>query len=171
MPGQPIALHELQSQIEALDDAAAVRVLTAATRPILRAAPEPPAWSPELAQALAAEANLTPAGTPAGRGELARQALLALAVDPDHPDQPNPEHAEPIAALIPRPAARQLAMGPVGGTLLITCALLALKTHVEFGRNPDGTWYFKVKKTPTKDSLLTPLLKKLIAMITGGPPT
>jgi hypothetical protein len=58
----------------------------------------------------------------------------------------------------------------VAGTLLITAALFALQSRIEFVRDKDGKWSFKLVKKPTKDAIVTPLIKKLISLIAGGPP-
>ena len=104
------------------------------------------------------------ATAPPPPGELARQSLLLLSQDE--------EYRAPILMLIHAPAqARSYAFDPVSGTLLISAALFVLQTHIDIRRDNEGRWTFKFIKKPTKDSIITPLVTKLIALISGGPPT
>jgi hypothetical protein len=153
--------HDLSAAIEALDDQAAMRILAAVTRrPRAFSRDEP--MTTEAVQALCAEWSVTPVAVPAPAGEIARQALLVLMHDPDL--------RGPILAMIRNPEPRQFALDPVSGTLLITFALFALQSHVEFSRDKQGRWEFKFKKAPSKERVAGPLIRKLIALISGGPP-
>lgn len=154
--------HDLSSAISSLDGTTAVRILAAVTRPYLRGPNIGVEWTPEMARGLCAELGVTPADAPASAGEIARQALLLLAQEPDK--------AGPILAMIRNPAPRQFAVDPVSGTLLVTFALFALQSHIEFSRDKQGKWEFKFKKAPTKSNVVGPLIKKLVALISGGPP-
>ena len=155
--------HDLTASISSLDDGSAVRILAAMTRPHLRDADSGGAWTPESAHALCVELGVTPADTPASAGEIARHTLLLLAGEPDK--------GGPIAEMIRNPAPQRFAVDPISGTLLVTFALFALQSHVEFSRDKQGKWEFKFKKTPSKSSVVGPLIKKLVALISGGPPT
>ena len=152
----------LASRIGGLDDRSAVRILHAIAQPKLRAAGSEPVWTPDLGRALCAEFDVPAASVAAEPGELARQTLMLLAEDP--------ANAEPIAALVSGPAPERFDLGAVSGTLLITAVLFALQSHIEFERDKQGHWSFKFKKTPTKDSIITPLIRRLVSLISGGPP-
>ncbi len=160
MPDNTSNSTSLTDAITALDDAAALRVLSLATGPGLRN--DPLEWSPDLASALRDHFAPPAADSPAPPADLARTALLALAADP--------QHTGPLRALIAGPPPQRFALDPVSGTLLITAALFALQSHIEIERDSEGRWTFKFKKEPTKDSLIAPLIKKLAALISGSPP-
>ena len=84
--------------------------------------------------------------------DLAREALLALAADPDN--------QEPLAALCRNAPAESFLDGE---TLAIgVAALIALQTYVKFERTKDGKIYFKIEKKP----LPVGLMKKVIAFFT-----
>lgn len=155
--------RDLTSAFALLDDNTAVRIFAAVTRPHLSDADTSEVWTPETARALCAGLGVRPAATPTSAGEIARQALLLLAQESDK--------AGPIVAMIRSPARRQFTVDPVSGTLLVTLALFALQSHVEFSRDKQGKWEFKFKKTPTKSNVVGPLIKKLVALISGGPPS
>ncbi len=92
---------------------------------------------------------------PVSEGDLAREALLLLAQDPSH--------REAIAALIHGPSPRSF---DFGSTILIaTGALIALQTRVRFERDKEGRWSFTLHKEPTKESLIRPLVSKLLAFL------
>ena len=152
----------MANRIGGLDDRSAVRILQAVAQPKLRAAGSEPVWTPELGRALCAEFDVAAASVAAEPGELARQTLLLLAEDP--------ANVEPIAALISGPAPERFDLGVVSGSVLITAVLFALQSHIEFEADSQGHWSFKFKKTPTKDSVVTPLIRKLVSLISGGPP-
>jgi len=143
-----------------LDDATATRVLAAVTRARLRDGGPGAEWTPELARALREAFDVPPdAGGTASEGDLARQALLVLDEDPrDH---------EALAALIEGPAAQSF--GVVTTAVVVSGVLFALQTHVEF-EYKDGKVHVKVKKTPTSDSLLKPLVEKLLGFFSARPP-
>ncbi len=109
-----------------------------------------------MGRALCAEFEVPAASAAAEPGELARQTLRLLAEDP--------AHAEPIAALVSGPAPERFDLGAVSGTLLITTVLFALGSHIEFERDKQGYWSFKFKKTPMKDSVIMPLIRKLVSL-------
>lgn len=162
MSMKPTDANALTELIKSLDDPNATRVLMAVTKPRLRDAGDLPAWTPQLARALATELEVTPDTDAAAPAELARRTLLLLAQDP--------AYVEPIAALIRNPAPQRFMLDPITGTLLVTAAVFALQSHIDFQRDKDGKWSFKFKKTPTKDGLVTQLIKKLVALLSGGPP-
>jgi hypothetical protein len=144
-----------QDLIQSLDDKTARRILSR----IAGSQPAPGgariAWSPDIAKALADEFQIAePSGGAAriSEGELARQALLVLAEDP--------EAAIAIERMASTPAdgAETFDFG-IG---LAVAALIVLQTHVKFERAPDGKWSLKVEKKPTSDSLVKGLVQKLI---------
>jgi hypothetical protein len=69
--------------IRKLDDITAQRILSVITRSRTTMVAGMVDWTADLRQALASEFNTGPATTPVTDGELARQALLLLAEDPD----------------------------------------------------------------------------------------
>ncbi|UCC30162.1 MAG: hypothetical protein JSU86_18430 [Phycisphaerales bacterium] len=49
--------------------------------------------------------------------------------------------------------------------------MFALQSHIEITRDQDDRWTFKLLNKPTKDAMISPLIKKLIVLVCGGPPT
>src|SRR5208283_103231 len=98
-----------------------------------------------------------PAEADAGRaasvseGDMARQALLLLADDPQNRDA--------LAALIAGPPPESFEV--VGTVALVAATLVVLQTHVLFERDRDGKIHIKIEKKPTRDSLLKDLVQKL----------
>jgi len=138
----------MDNMIRGLDDAQAVRVLTTFARARLRAGGVAETeWTPELDRALRQD---FPAEADAGRaasvseGDLARQALLLLADDPQNRDA--------LAALIAGPPPESFEV--VGTVALLAAMLVVLQTHVLFERDRDGKIHIKIEKKPTRDSLL-----------------
>ena len=157
------AEHDLTLAVSALDDEAAVRILAAVVRVHRRGTDTGEERAHESARALCEELRVAPLDIPASAGEIAREALLLLAQEPDK--------SGPIGAMIRNPVAQRFGLDPVSGTLLITFALFALQSHVEFSRDKEGHWEFKFKKVPSKGNVVGPLIKKLAALISGGPPS
>jgi hypothetical protein len=145
----------MQPSIENLDDATAIRVLRAFATARGRHGSYQTKWSNDLRQALVEGIEGAGVTAAVNEGDLAREALLLLAGDPD--DQ------EPLTALI-ESASPESFMGP--GTMAVgVAALIALQTHVKFERTKDGKIHFKIEKNP----LPTDLLKKLISFFTDHP--
>jgi len=140
--------------IRGLDDSQAVRVLTTFARVRLRAGGVAETdWTPELDRALRQD---FPAEADAGRaasvseGDLARQALLLLADDPQNRDA--------LTALIAGPPPESFEV--VGTVALVVAMLVVLQTHVLFERDRDGKIHIKIEKKPTRDSRLKDLVQK-----------
>ncbi len=93
-------------------------------------------------------------------GEAAAAALELLAQDP--------RLAGPIEAAQHGPRTKAFGFGVVEGTVLMSGLLVALQTHFEFERDKDGRWSIKIRKKPTSDALLKPLVKKLVSLLGIG---
>src|SRR5208337_603990 len=146
----------MDDMIRGLDDSQAVRVLTTFARVRLRAGGVAETeWTPELDRALRqgfpAEAD---AGRAASEGDLARQALLLLADDP--------QNRESLAALIEGPLPDKYEVVTAGTVALLAAMLVVLQTHMLFERDRDGKIHIKIEKKPTRDSLLNDLVQKLL---------
>jgi hypothetical protein len=144
-----------QDLIQSLDDKKAQLIL----KRIASSQPAPGgariAWDPEMAKALAQEFEIAePSGGAAkiSEGDLARQALLVLAEDPE------------ASIAIERIAATTGDTAQVFdfGIGVAVAVLIVLQSHVKFERNPDGKWSLKVEKKPTSDNLVKGLVQKLI---------
>ena len=138
----------MDDMIRGLDNARAVRVVETFAQARLRAGGVAETeWTPELDRVLRQDFPIeADAGWAASvsEGDLARQALLLLADDP--------QNREALAALIAGPSPETF-FG-VGEVALITALLVALQTHVLFERDRDGKIRIKIEKKPTRDSLL-----------------
>ena len=140
--------------IKNLDDATALRILSSFAQANLRRGSYETQLTPEICELLLGELGVTP--MPGGRpsqGEIAREALLVLAVDP--------QHSEVIRSLLLGPAPEKLV--GVETIALAVAVMLVLQTHVRFERAKDGRFTLKIEKKPTSSSLLKPLLQKLMA--------
>jgi hypothetical protein len=141
--------------IQSLDDKTAKQILSR----IAGSQPAPDgvriAWSPDIEKALADEFEIGETSEGAARiseGELARQALLVLAGDP--------EAAIAIERMaLTRPEGGQTFDFGIGVAVAV---LIVLQTHVKFKREPSGKWSLELEKKPTSDTLLKGLVQKLI---------
>jgi hypothetical protein len=141
--------------IRNLNNVTAQQILDAIARSRARANDQSIPWSLGLAQALAQEFQIKPASAPVSDGDLARQALLVLAEDP--------ETRKAIEAMAAQ-AERGLQRFDFGASIGLTVAvLIVLQTHVKFERDSNGKWSLKLEKKPTSDALLKGLVQKLIA--------
>ena len=144
----------IQDRIASLDDATARRVLATFAR--AQANPTETALNPELRQALREFATgPETAAVSASEGDLARAALLLLADDPQQ--QPM------LTALIEGPAPTRF--GVLETVAIVSAVLVVLQTHVKFERDKAGRWSVKIEKKPTDNSLLKPLVQKLLSFI------
>ena len=143
--------------IRMLDDAAAQRILARIARSRLPADATPPAWTPDLRQALAEAFAVSPTAQPLTDGELVRQALLLLAEDPATRDA--------IHAMAATGAAAPLKYDAGTTVAVVTAVLIVLQTYVRFERDKQGKWSVVVEKKPTSEALLKPLVQKLLAYL------
>jgi len=141
--------------IRNLDDLAAQHILAVIARSRARTGGEDIPWNSSLRQALAGQFQVEPGAAPVSEGELARQALLVLAEDPE-----TRKAVETMAAA----AESSPQKFDFGVTIGLTAAVLfVLQTHVKFERRPDGKWSLQLDKKPTSDALLKGLVQKLIS--------
>jgi len=147
----------LRDTILALDDANAVNLLSIFAKGQEVGGKAVPDWQPGMADGLE-DALVVQQADEAGavsRGDLARQALLVLAADP--------EYAGPIEALVAGP--RTEAYGVVEGVVLVTALLVVLQTQLDFERDKAGRWMVKVKKPSADTELLKALAGKFLAFL------
>ena len=150
----------MEEVIRNLDGATAVRVLTAFAQARLRAGSYETQLTPDVRQALQQElAGPAPAAGSASDADLARQALLVLADDP--------QNREVLNALIEGPAPESF--GVVTAVVVITAALVVLQTRVVFERGKDGKVTLKVVKPTMKDALLKDFMGKLLGYFSRNP--
>jgi hypothetical protein len=153
----------LEDQIRLLDDAVAVRILEAVAGAKRNA--DEGAYltdlTPDLKQALRDEFALGPSDpVPTGEGDVAREALIVLAEDPQ--DRPALEAFVQNPSAIPR---RMVLMETAGATALVVAALIALQTRVTIRRDKQGTLTWPIDKKPTEPALLKPLVAKLVSLM------
>jgi len=140
--------------IRKLDDVSAQRILSVIARSRTSMVAGKVDWTADLRLALASEFDAGPAATPVSEGELARQALLVLAEDPDTRNA--------IETMADQPQSLQ--KFDLGASIALTAAvLMVLQTHVHFERGTDGKWSLKVEKKPTSEALLKGLVQKLLS--------
>lgn len=146
----------MKTQIQALDDLTAIHLLTTIAQSRLRTGDFETTATPELQTALTAQFDTQPPDQPATAGDLARDALTALAE--------TPEFEAPLTAMLNGPKAQRFTPEPVTTVALIAAALFALQTHVKIERDKTGKYTFLLEKKPTKDALLKPLVKKILSL-------
>jgi hypothetical protein len=143
----------MEDIINSLADPTAVRILGIFAR--RSAGGRETELTSEIRRTLQEEFGVAPASDRPSEGDLARQALIVLAQDP--------ETREAIAALSKGPPPQSFE--PVTTVILITAALIALQTHVRFERDASGKLKLFIEKKATKDALLKPLVQKLISYL------
>ncbi|MCP4568470.1 MAG: hypothetical protein GY841_12910 [FCB group bacterium] len=141
------------------DDQTAVRVLTEITRHHFGDDAADTELTPDMAEALGNEFDIKPVAEKVSDGEMARQALLLLADDP--------ELLARIKAF--SGTGQQKFMDPVMGISLTTAAMLVLKTHIDIGRDKDGKWSFSAKSPALDKELLKMFMEKLLTWVPSGP--
>ena len=146
-----------EKKIQPVEDVRALRILGLIGEAHQEAVPAGEAQA-DLVRALREAVDTTDVATPSD-AEVAKIALQLLGDDP--------QFAKPIAALRSGPETKTMGPGVVEGTFLIAGVLLALQTHFEFARDKDGRWSIKIKKKPTSEALLKPLIKKLTDALGG----
>jgi hypothetical protein len=137
--------------MEAIDDSQAVLLLRTFAAGRLRAGGvAETAWTPEIERALleafpdAAGVSPRETGT-VSDGELARQAVRLLAVDPDYRE---------AVSFLSGVAQESLVLPGMGAIALSVAALVVLQSYVLFERNPDGKIHIKIEKQPAGPGLL-----------------
>ncbi len=81
-------------------------------------------------------------------GNLAREALLLLAYEP--------ENLEPLTALIQSASPEKFL--DAGTVAIGVAALIALQTHVKFERTKEGKIHFKLERKPLPAELIGKLI-------------
>jgi hypothetical protein len=153
----------LDDQIRRLDDDAAVRILeaVAGARPYADEGAYQTELTPELSRALRDEFAEGPGDLDAaGRGDVAREALLVLAADP--------QQRLALEAFVRDPSAAPESMAlleSAGATALVVAALIALQTRVTIKRDVKGATSWTIEKKPADLALLKPLVQKLISLV------
>lgn len=140
--------------IQQLDDQTAEQILSAIVRGSKPSGDRIASLDNNLEQALMQQFPSEPGDTRPSEGDLARQALLVLAEDPQ------------MRTAIETMAANwnsQPQRFDGGATLgIAAAALMVLQTHIKFERTSTGKWNLKIEKKPTSDALLKTLVQKLI---------
>ena len=148
----------MDRMIDELSDADALRILNTIAQMRLRTGAAEVDWTDDAREALQVASGMTPDDVTAGEGELARETLRVLAQDE--------EFRPGIQGLIEGPQPARL--GVVATVATVTAVLAVLQSYVEIKRDKDGKWSFHFKKEPTEDSILAPLVKKLLSWLPGG---
>ncbi len=150
----------MKEKIAELEDKHAVQILTAIAKSGSGTGELETEWSPEISRVLEAEFGESPSAGNASAGDTARQALLLLSEIP--------EYQTPLAALVNGPKTERFGIDPVTTAAVVTAALVILQTHVKFERDKKGKWSLKVERKAASDSLLKPLVQKLLSLMKGG---
>ena len=138
----------MQELIKSLDDATAIRVLQAYSTAQSRHGDYQTQWSGELRQYLVEQVELSAVPDAVTEGNLAREALLLLAYEP--------ENQEPLTALIQSASPEKFL--DAGTVAIGVAALIALQTHVKFERTKEGKIHFKLERKPLPAELIGKLI-------------
>ena len=144
--------------ITSLDDATAKRVLDTIAQARLGGRDLETDLTVGIREALQDHFAVTASPGASSEGDLAREALLVLAEDPQVKEQ--------IVAMAEGGATHRFAIGTT--LAMTTAALLVLQTYVRFERKESGKWSLVIEKKPTKDGLLKPMVQKLVSLMSGG---
>ena len=152
----------MDEKIRHLDDATAIRLLSAIAQPYTRTGDLETRWTPELRQALIDASGIdTTAGDtgaePVSEGDLARQTLLLLAEDP--------ATRQALEARLDDPAPDSFGVGTL--LLGLTAALVVLQTRFEVERDKDGKVTWKIGKEAADSSVLKTLIEKILSFPLG----
>jgi hypothetical protein len=110
-------------------------------------------WTSDFRQALAAEFDVGPATTPISEGDLARQALLVLAEDPDRRKAIETMVAQP-------PSLQKFDFGAASRSPRRRSQFC--RPASSFERDKDGKCSLLVEKKATSDALLKGLVQRLL---------
>lgn len=146
----------MREMIEDLDDRKALNIL-ATIAATLKEKGYKSEWTLDIGRALQEALQTAPREETVSEGDVARQALLFLAEDPDY--------REPIRALSRGPAPERFDIGL--GIALVPAVLLILQTHVRIKKDKAGKWEILIEKKPTQTNLLKPLVEQLLSWIQG----
>ena len=145
--------------IDSLSDDRARRILETIAQARVRRGGQAIRLDRDLARALTDEFAVAPGGASASEGDVAREALRVLADEPGT--------AEAIVTMAEHmPETRGTFVEP-GTIALATAAIIALRTHVRI-EFKDGKWSFLWENEAAKDSLVRPLVEKLVGLFSSG---
>jgi hypothetical protein len=102
---------------------------------------------------------------PVTEADVAREALMLLAVDPAYA----PLVSGRAGAAVEEPQGPDFAVDPLTFVGVGTLGLIALSTYVHFKRTPEGTWSLEIKVQPASDKMKRQVIKlanKLIGLPT-----
>jgi hypothetical protein len=149
----------MDEQISQLSDKAAIRVLSQMPETWSSERTKGPSLEPEQQDALIQWLGAPVTSSAVSEGDLARQALTLIAIDPLRR-----ESIMALAAETPSVAEQFDA----GATIAIGAAvLLVLQSYIRFERDKDGRWSVEIRKDPTDNKLLKPLVAKFLAFLSN----
>ncbi len=147
----------IEEQIRELDDRTAGQMLAVIARTRMREGDFETELSPEMAEALQEEFNVQAEAGGVTAEDLAREALLLLARDP--------EHQKMLMDLLIGPEQKSFGVDPVTAAAVITGALVVLQTHVRIERDKKGKWSFLMEKKSASDGILKAVVGKLASLM------
>lgn len=151
----------MQTQIKNLDNNTAINILNTIAQSRMRTGEYETEFTPEMSQSLETEFDASPSSGTAAPGDLARESLLLLAE--------MPEFQGPLSAMLNGPQVKNFALDPISATAVAAAALIILQTHVKIERDKKGKISILIEKKPTKDTLLKPIVQKILSCIPQGP--
>jgi hypothetical protein len=147
----------MDEQISQLSDSTAIRVLSQMPETWSSEGTTDPSLTAEQQDALAEWLGAPVASLPVSEGDLARQTLTLLATEP--------LRREAILAMAAE-SPSQSDRFDAGTTIAIGAAvLMVLQTYVRIERDKEGKWSIEIKKNPTSDKLLKPVVEKFLAFL------
>lgn len=150
-------MESLHNRILALDKQTAIYVLQTFAKAQLRTGNYQDEITRDLRKRLVDEfETLEPLAVSPDEGDLARQSLLLIVE--------KPQYVEAIDALLENPTVGKFFVD-AETVAIVVAAFVALQTHVRFERGKEGSWSIKIEKKSTSDTLMKPLVQKLLAFI------
>jgi hypothetical protein len=150
-------IRAMDEQISRLNDRTAIRVLSEMPETWPSEDAGDSSLGPEQQEALAQWLGAPVNSSPVSEGDLARQTLTLLATDPLRR-----EAIVTLAQDVPSTANQFDA----GATIAIGAAvLLVLQTYIRFERDKDGKWSVEIRKDPTDNELLKPVVAKFLSFL------
>ncbi len=152
----------MKNIIQSLSDEEAARILGAVCRNIFDSGCKPVNPNAGMLEALSSQFSVSGTATVPSKGQLARQALLLLAEEP--------QYEEPIRSMASNPhwADASFAVDPVMITSVLTAAVVVLQTRLKITRDPQGRWTVEIDKQAASENLIKDFVKSIVGFWKKG---
>jgi len=146
----------IQDDIAVLDDKTAVHILHVIAKSLMRSGTYETSGTRDMAHALQSAFDISKPTAKASEGDIARLALQWLSEDP--------KYSANISALMTGSNAQRF-IPDLGTVSIVISALVILQTHIKIEKDKKGKISVLVEKKSAGDSLLKPLIQKLLSYL------